>query len=416
SGSSAANTITFRAQSGNAADVVLAPAAATDAATNYIAQLSNAGFVAFRNLTFTPGTGTNFNRAIHVINRADDLTFENLVITLPATTSVTEDRTAILARPSISTNIRFINNTITGASHGIIHIGNSTVRSPGTVFTGNTITNVYARPVYLEYMQDIIFNDNTISTTTAYSDYYGAGIQNTSGYLEMLRNRITGSTGHAVRMQYCSGLEAQPSIIANNFFHSNSSYSTLYILYGLTYTNIYHNSVNNTSSGEAFHFNRWQSTGNRIVNNIFKANTGYAVELQTSSAVNSILESNYNNLFTSGSFIGRDVSTNYGTFSTWQSATGFEANGLSIDPQYQSNTQLYTAVSALAAAGKNVNAEVPDDIDGVARPSTPSIGANQFGTSGTPLSGEYTINAGGSGTTNFTTITAALDALKNFGI
>src|SRR5690606_13616222 len=51
SGSSATNTITFQAQSGDAADVVLAPPAAADAATNYIAQLSNAGFVAFRNLT-----------------------------------------------------------------------------------------------------------------------------------------------------------------------------------------------------------------------------------------------------------------------------------------------------------------------------------------------------------------------------
>jgi hypothetical protein len=89
---------------------------------------------------------------------------------------------------------------------------------------------------------------------------------------------------------------------------------------------------------------------------------------------------------------------------------------VSIDPQYQSNTVLYTAVSALSNIGKNVNTIVPDDIDGIARPSTPSIGANQFGSSGTPLSGDYTINASGSGSNNFTTVTTALDALKNFGI
>ncbi|MCB0526657.1 MAG: gliding motility-associated C-terminal domain-containing protein [Saprospiraceae bacterium] len=156
--------------------------------------------------------------------------------------------------------------------------------------------------------------------------------------------------------------------------------------------------------------------GNRIVNNIFKANTGYAVEYQTSSAVNSIVESDYNNLFTSGSFLGRNGSTNYGTLNEWKTAVGFETNSISIDPQYQSNTILYTAVSALSNIGKNINAIVPDDIDGIARPSTPSIGANQFGSSGTPLVGDYTINASGSGTNNFITITAALDALKNFGI
>ncbi|MCB0493016.1 MAG: gliding motility-associated C-terminal domain-containing protein, partial [Cyclobacteriaceae bacterium] len=159
-----------------------------------------------------------------------------------------------------------------------------------------------------------------------------------------------------------------------------------------------------------------QSVGNRIVNNIFKANTGYAVEYQTSSAVNSIVESDYNNLFTSGSFLGRNGSTNYGTLNEWKTTIGFEANTISIDPQYQSNTELYTAVSALSNTGKNVNAIVPDDIDGIARPSTPSIGANQFGSSGTPLIGEYTINASGSGPNNFTAITAALDALKNFGV
>ena len=144
-------------------------------------------------------------------NRADDLTFENLRIDLPVTNAATEDRGAIIARASLSTNMRFINNIITGGSFGILHVGNNSVRSPGTVFTGNTITNVFYRPVFFEYMQGLTFNDNTITHTgTAYSDYYGAGIQNTSGYVEMLRNRITGAVGHALRLAYCSGLAGQP--------------------------------------------------------------------------------------------------------------------------------------------------------------------------------------------------------------
>jgi hypothetical protein len=164
-----------------------------------------------------------------------------------------------------------------------------------------------------------IFNNNTITHSgTSQGDYYGLGLDNTSGYTEIQRNRITGALGHAMRLYYCAGIDTQPSIIANNFFHSNSSYATVYLIYGVTYTNIYHNSINNTSTGEAFNFNRYQSVGNRIVNNIFRANTGYAVEYQNSTAVNSIVESNYNNLFTSGSFMGRDGSTNYGTLNEWQ--------------------------------------------------------------------------------------------------
>src|SRR5690606_3345050 len=70
SGMSPSNRIIFESQSGNPDDVVFMPPAATDAASNYIARLSNAASVTFRNMTFLPAEGTNFNRAIHVENRA----------------------------------------------------------------------------------------------------------------------------------------------------------------------------------------------------------------------------------------------------------------------------------------------------------------------------------------------------------
>src|SRR5690606_959454 len=162
-------------------------------------------------------------------------------------------------------------------------------------------------------------------------------------------------------------------------------------------------------SGEAFHFNRYQSTGNRIVNNIFKANTGFAVEFQTSSVVNSILESNYNNLFTSGSFLVRDVSTSYGTLEQWRTSSGFETNSVFFDPQFASSTSLYASAPGIASAGKNLFSVVPADIDGTARTATPSMGANQFSAAAlTPLSGTYTVGTG----QTYTTINAAIDAMK----
>ncbi|MBK7652668.1 MAG: hypothetical protein IPJ20_20630 [Flammeovirgaceae bacterium] len=106
SGSSATNTITFQSQTGNAADVIL-KFTASASGTNYVAQLSNESFVTFKNLSFKPDVDI-YNRAIQVVNRADNLTFENLRITLLPTTSGTEERAAILLRPSLSSNIRFI--------------------------------------------------------------------------------------------------------------------------------------------------------------------------------------------------------------------------------------------------------------------------------------------------------------------
>jgi hypothetical protein len=283
SGSSATNTITFQSQSGNAADVTL-KFTASASATNYVAQLSNASFVTFKNLSFTPD-GANYNRAIQVVNRADDLTFENLRITLlhplrQLRKSARLSWCALPCRPTFVLSIIRSRAALMALSMLVI----TRIASPGTVFTGNTITNVYYRPAYFQYMAGGIFNNNTITHSgTSQGDYYGLGLEYSAGYTEIQRNRITGALGHAMRLYYFGGIDTQPSIIANNFFHSNSSYATVYLIYGVTYTNIYHNSINNTSTGEAFHFNRYQSVDNRIVNNIFRANTGYAVEYQTSN-------------------------------------------------------------------------------------------------------------------------------------
>ena len=91
-----------------------------------------------------------------------------------------------------------------------------------------------------------------------------------------------------------------------------------------------------------------------VVNNIFKANSGYAVEFQTSTATGSITEADHNNLFTSGSFMARIASTNYGTLASWQAATSRDANSVSYDPQFQSNTELYASdPAALLAASRD---------------------------------------------------------------
>ncbi|MFN8689645.1 MAG: right-handed parallel beta-helix repeat-containing protein, partial [Cyclobacteriaceae bacterium] len=220
-GASATNTITFEAESGNPGDAVLT-FSATAAGTNYIIRLDNAGFLTFRNLTLQP-TGSSFNRAVQGVNALTNITFENLGITLPTTTSITEDRAAILLRPTTSSNVRLLNTVITGGSHGFIHVGNSSLSnySAGTVITGNTISNVYARPMYLQYMNGVVFNDNVI-TGTSYSDYHGTVIWNCSGVLEMQRNRITGGAGYGVYLYYPNTVSG---LIANNFFSSTNSNS-----------------------------------------------------------------------------------------------------------------------------------------------------------------------------------------------
>ncbi|WP_169712822.1 hypothetical protein, partial [Algoriphagus faecimaris] len=172
-------------------------------------------------------------------------------------------------------------------------------------------------------------------------------------------------------------------------------------------------SVLNTSSGEAIQYNGLASAGNRIKNNIFRANTGQAVYVSNSTG---LVEMDYNDLFTSGTYVGRLGSEYFGDLESWKNRWTVDANSLSFDPQFASDTDLTASSPALANAGTPLT-EVTTDINGVARKATPSIGANEYDSDGlSPLSGTYTIDPSGTGDRNFTTIQSTVDAMILNGV
>ncbi|MBK7652674.1 MAG: hypothetical protein IPJ20_20660 [Flammeovirgaceae bacterium] len=74
---------------------------------------------------------------------------------------------------------------------------------------------------------------------------------------------------------------------------------------------------------------------------------------------------------------------------------------------------MYASAPDIASAGKDLLTVVPTDIDGAARTTTPSPGANQYSAAAlTPLSGNYTVGVG----QTYTTINAAITAMKVNGI
>ncbi|WP_208110492.1 PemB family protein, partial [Algoriphagus boseongensis] len=155
------------------------------------------------------------------------------------------------------------------------------------------------------------------------------------------------------------------------------------------------------------------SAGNRLKNNIFRANTGQAVFVSNSTG---LVEMDYNDLFTSGTYVGRLGNEYFGDLESWQNRWAVDANSLSFDPQFASDTDLTASSPALANAGTPL-AEVTTDINGLARKSTPSMGANEYDSEGlSPLSGTYTIDPAGTGVRNFTTIQATVDAMILNGV
>ena len=95
-----------------------------------------------------------------------------------------------------------------------------------------------------------------------------------------------------------------------------------------------------------------------------------------------------------------------------QTYDGTDTNSVELNPEFISTTDLHVLSVLLNNLGTPIPSLV-EDIDGDSRDeTTPDIGADEFNTSQTPLSGNYTVGATG----DFPTLTDAIDDLKVQGV
>jgi hypothetical protein len=143
----------------------------------------------------------------------------------------------------------------------------------------------------------------------------------------------------------------------------------------------YHNSVlvgeASTSIGAGLSLDA-ADTNNTFKNNIF-ANTqgGYAFTNYSTSYT-----SDYNNFYTSGTYLALQNGLYRNTLLAWQTASGQDQNSLTYSPAFISNTDLHIDTTVLSAAqmdGKGTYVGNTLDIDEELRnTTTPDIGADEY--------------------------------------
>ena len=410
SGGSETNTITFESASGNAADVIVTHEAISSA-DNYVFLFENASDIILRNLSIN-ATGTSFGRTVRIQKRADNILIENCIIENPVTSSSSGDLHNLSIGPSSSSNIRLIGNSISGGSYSVIYSGSSSLRAPGFEMRDNQLLDANYIGLYLRYLTGAVVNGNTIQLLNA-SRYNSraAEVSNVEGNWQFTKNRLLGARDYGLYVTGCDASDTEPALIANNFINATEAY-TLYFTAN-NHQQVYHNNLNALGTAIGLYYTGSYTAGNKFKNNIIKADTDYAVYVANSGGLE---EMDYNNLFTSASNLARWGSTDLGDLSAWQTTSGKDANSLSFDPQYASDTDLYASSPALANAGTPL-AEVTTDIDGNPRKATPTIGANEYNADAlTPLSGTYTIDSLGTGDRNFISFKAAVDAMLLNGL
>ena len=367
--------VVFQSESANRDNVTLYHYA-TDANDNYALYLYGADFIHFRNLSFSGNTNTSaYSTNLFLIGGVNGLYLTDCKLT--GSTSSSTYAALISGQNSLSMERKFQRNIFNNGGYGIYTSGinNTTSQNYGTIISGNQFNNTSSYALSIAYEFNLQLYDNIVSNASNYGFY----LNYCDGELEVLRNKIH-SNNYGLYLNYSTGgndLETGPGLIANNFISSNN-YNTFY-LYGSSNQNVYFNSINLISgSVSTSAFNVYSGTGNNIINNIFShMNAGYAYYVYSGS---SISMSDYNDLYTTGNNIGY-WGADQATLTDFRNASSQDANSISANPGFASNTNLHTVAKALDSMGTPL-ASVIDDIDGEMRDAMyPDIGADEFDSS-----------------------------------
>jgi|GEM_PF-2901859 len=350
---------------------------------SYVVKLENTRGIWFRNMKLK-SMGTSYGRVV-VIEGGRDLKIEGCELEGVDTTSTWSDYAVVYSSSSSSEhNVSIERNTIKNGSYGVYYNGySSTNLDSGLVVKNNTVRDFYKAGLYLNYQYGLVVEGNVVRSNTTSSSPYG--IYNYychSGQYK--KNKVVVPAYYGMYFSNCNGSSGNEGRVENNFVVVGGT-STAYgmYMYSTTYYNVYHNSVNVTSTNATSGRSLYHSSSNNMVykNNIF-ANSGGGYSIYVSGGT---FTSDYNDLYTTGNKLGY-YTGDRNTLADWQSATSQDTHSVSVNPMFVSNEDLHLFNVALNNSGTYVG--VDEDIDGEPRDTTtPDIGADEF----TPLAHELTV-------------------------
>lgn len=370
--------------------------------------------------------------------------FKNCTVTNGINTSsaiVASDATT-LGNDGYFNNILIQNNSIRKAYIGVYaRAAASAGNGSGLVISNNDLTSSGANSlryigIYVQGVDGAVISNNSIGNFDTSTDEDDKGISLATGAknVNVIGNSITnigytGTGGYGAHgISVATGVTNANISLVNNMISNifgdgynylSTSFSTdnpIGILLTTTQTgiNIYNNSIymsgNTLNQSSALSMGIMMNTGsvadirnNIIVNNLgLSSATGYgSAGIYAVTANSQFTDINYNDYIVNptGSGvknIGQIAASGATTLSAWQTATGKDANSVTIDPVFVSPTDLHLVPLSnigLDNLGTPI-ASVTVDIDNQTRSvTTPDMGCDEFSGSsceGQPLAGNIT--------------------------
>ncbi len=382
-GTSPTNTVTFQAETGNAADVTIQYDSPYDNNNFAMVRLQGTDNVAFQHLTFEP-LGGSYNLIFRLNGSINNLDISNCIFNGNNTHAIYNSYSGACSDFNFSDN-EFNNCRET------IHLSSNTLN--GVIITDNQINSVHTGSNYDIYCYDpdsIIIHNNQMNNPNGSSGIYARYIANTleivgntvdirytgidtrnAGHIQIENNQVynfSTNTGLYVRD---NGNVARRSSVVNNVV---SGQGDGFYCYNNDYTDVYFNSVLTTGAANYEAFYQRYSDYSNFRNNVF-SHQGGGLAIYAYSQTD--LVQDYNAYYSTGSNFGNWQDTNYANLADWQAASSQDANSVVTNPVYNSADDLRPNQALLDEAGETIT-EHPLDIEGTTRSTPPDMGAYEF--------------------------------------
>jgi parallel beta-helix repeat protein len=343
--------------------------------TNYILWIDGADFLTIRDLTFEATTNTSYGTNIIFSGGSEQVELSDNIFRATRNTNNLGRLTLLYSTQNFYRDFTITHNNFDSCAHGIYFqfTMDAWPKPTGINIDSNSFTNVGYSGIYLQRSMSSQVSNNSI-----YAGSRGIQLISNENSYKLTGNKITLENGRGIYVGSTLSTETNMGLISNNFI-SVGGVGEAQGIYLVTsdFQNIYHNSINITSTsvsdGRAFYSS--SSDHLTLYNNIFKnAGSGYSV-YTTSTIIDS---SDYNDLYTTGSNLAHINGTDYTNLGALQSGESLDLNTVSTDPVFVSASDLHLNDDTLAYLGYPLD-EVKTDIDGDLRDlNTPSIGADEY--------------------------------------
>ncbi|MEM6337045.1 MAG: hypothetical protein AAF752_10785, partial [Bacteroidota bacterium] len=355
-------------------------------AANFTVRVANADYLVFDNIIFTGG-GSTYGRLL-VLDDANVLTVHNSEFDGPG--NATSDLKSLVYSSSASVFLTFAGNTFTLGYRGL------DLRSAGSTYsdvdiTGNTFSRQEQNAVYAESTDALDVEDNRTFDSSGSAEDYTAFFL-TASESTIQANQIDVDQGqHGLWLFPFGG--GITSVVNNMVYLGDDQNATAGIRVNAPPSpgsvDVLHNSVRVGSdrngattllAGTAISLTQQQID---VRNNLF-VNEGGGWGM---TFLQPVANSDGNLIYTTGSTVARVRGVNYATLAAYQTATGYDPNGVSVPVTFALQSVQDADLHVAGASDGDMNLGIPElpavptDFDGEDRPTTTYRGADQ----GSPL-------------------------------